>query len=61
MDLGRRITSKTQREILISQQEPYIPPPGAPGFSPTGNPNLANNPNRGNEISFKGDTTKPKR
>ena len=59
MDLGRRITPKTQREILISQQEPYIPPPGAPGFSPTGNPNLANNPNRGNEISFKGDTTKP--
>ena len=59
MDLGRRITPKTQREILISQQELYVPPPGSPGFTPTGNPNLADNPGRSGQISFKGDTTKP--
>jgi hypothetical protein len=56
---GRKPTPKTQKEILISQQEPYIPPVGAPGFSATGNPNLADTPNRGNQISFRGDTTKP--
>ena len=52
-------TPKTQREILLSQQEPYSPPAGAPGFSPTGNPNNANNVNRGNQLSFSGDTVKP--
>lgn len=57
MDLGRRITPKTQKEILISQQEPYSQE--GPGFSPTGNPNLANTPNRANQVSFRGDTTKP--
>ena len=56
---GRKPIPKTQREILISQQEPYNPPSDAPGFSATGNPNLANNPNRAQQISFRGDTTKP--
>jgi hypothetical protein len=56
---GRKPIPKTQKEILISQQTPYIPPSGAPGFSPTGNPNEANIPNRGDQISFRGDTTKP--
>lgn len=54
---GRIPTPKTQKEILISQQELYNQP--GPDFAPTGNPNLANNPNRANQISFKGDTTKP--
>jgi len=54
---GRKPTPKTQREISISQQEPYNQE--GPGFQPTGNPNLANNINRGDKISFRGDTTKP--
>jgi hypothetical protein len=54
---GRKPIPKTQREISISQQEPYTQE--GPGFSPTGNPNLANNPGRSGQISFKGDTTKP--
>jgi hypothetical protein len=41
------------------QQEPYIPPAGAPGFSATGNPNLGNEKGRGDQISFRGDTVKP--
>jgi hypothetical protein len=56
---GRKPIPKTQKEILISQQTPYVPPSGAPGFSPTGNPNNTDVLNRGNQISFKGDTTKP--
>ena len=55
----RKPIPKTQRELSVSQQEPYIPPAGAPGFSPTGNPNDANQPNRASQQSFKGDTTKP--
>jgi len=47
---------KTQREISISQQEPYQQ--GGPGFQPVGNPN-ASEPNRGSKLSFKGDSTKP--
>jgi hypothetical protein len=50
-------TPKTQKEIFVSQQELYNQ--AGPGFQPTGNPNLANTPNRGDQISFKGDTTKP--
>jgi hypothetical protein len=50
---------KTQKEILINQQELYNPPAGSPGFQPTSNPNEANNINRANQISFSGDTTKP--
>jgi len=48
---------KTQREISISQQEPYQQ--GGPGFQPTGNPNKAEGINRGQQLSFKGDDTKP--
>jgi hypothetical protein len=48
---------KTQRELSISQHTP-LEQRGA-GFQPTGNPNNANNINRGDQISFKGDTTKP--
>lgn len=54
---GRTPIPKTQKEILISQQEPYNQ--SGPEFQPTGNPNLANNPNRGEQVSFKGDSTKP--
>jgi hypothetical protein len=56
---GRKPIPKTQREILISQQEPYNPPDGSLGFSAVGNPNLLNNTSRANQISFRGDTTKP--
>ena len=48
---------KTQREISISQNSPLEQ--RGEGFQPTGNPNNANNINRGDQISFKGDTTKP--
>jgi hypothetical protein len=55
----RRPTPKTQRDLSISQQNPYNPPPGSPGFSPTGNPNDADVPNRGQQTSFRDDTVKP--
>ena len=58
-DKGKIPTPKTQREILNSQIEPYNPPDGAVGFSATGNPNNANTVNRGNQLSFRDDTTKP--
>jgi hypothetical protein len=54
---GRTPIPKTQKEILLSQQELYNQ--AGPGFSPTGNPNLTENPGRAGQISFKGDTTKP--
>ena len=54
---NRRPTPKTQREISISQQEPYQQ--GGPGFQPTGNPNKTEGINRGQQLSFKGDDTKP--
>jgi len=56
---GKTPIPKTQREILNSQLEPYIPPDGAPGFVETGNPNNAGVINRGNQVSFRDDTTKP--
>jgi len=56
---GKIPIPKTQREILNSQIDPYNPPKGSPGFSSTGNPNNANIPNRGNQVSFRDDTTKP--
>jgi hypothetical protein len=55
----RKPTPKTQRELSVERQEPYIPPSGAPGFSPTGNPNDSDQPNRANQTSFRDDTTKP--
>jgi hypothetical protein len=48
---------KTQREISISQQNPTEL--GGIGFQPIGNPNNIDNINRGKQISFKEDTTKP--
>lgn len=53
---NKKPTPKTQREISISQQEPYQQ--GGPGFQPVGNPNTSE-PNRGSKLSFKGDSTKP--
>jgi len=55
----RKPIPKTQRELSIERQDPYIPPAGAPGFSPTGNPNDSDQPNRALQTSFKGDTVKP--
>ena len=59
MAKGRKPIPKTQKEISESLQEPYVPPVGSPGFSPTGNPNNSGNPNRAEQTSFKGDTVKP--
>ena len=58
-DKGKTPTPKTQREISISQQQPYNPPPGAMGFAETGNPNPISTFNRGEQVSFRDDTTKP--
>ena len=55
----RKPIPKTQRDLSVERQNPYIPPAGAPGFSPTGNPNDSNQPNRALQTSFKGDTVKP--
>jgi len=54
---NRKPAPKTQREISISQQEPYQQ--GGPDFSPPGNPNKAEGLNRSEQLSFKNDTTKP--
>ncbi len=51
-----KITPPTQEEISLSLQTPYVNP--ETGES-RGNPNEPNLPNRGNQVSFKGDTTKP--
>ena len=59
MAKGRKPIPKTQKEISESLQTPYEPPVGSPGFSPTGNPNDANQVNRGNQSSYKDDTVKP--
>ncbi len=56
---GKIPVPKTQREIMNSQIEPYVPPVGAPGFSEIGNPNSATTFNRGEQTSFRDDTTKP--
>lgn len=59
MAKGRKPIPKTQKEISESLQTPYEPPVGSPGFSPTGNPNDANRPNRAEQFSFKNDPVKP--
>jgi hypothetical protein len=59
MAKGRKPIPKTQREISESLQEPYVPPVGSPGFSPTGNPNDSKRINRADQVSFKDDTVKP--
>ena len=59
MAKGRKPIPKTQKEISESLQTPYEPPVGSPGFSPAGNPNNVNQPNRGEQFSFKNDPVKP--
>jgi len=59
MAKGRKPIPKTQKEISESLQTPYEPPAGSPGFSFTGNPNNVNQPNRGEQFSFKNDPVKP--
>ena len=54
---NRKPTPKTQREISISQQEPYQQ--GGPGFQTVGNPNNNGEINRGEQLSLKNDTAKP--
>ena len=56
---GKIPVPKTQREIMNSQIEPYVPPAGAMGFSEIGNPNPIPKFNRGEQTSFRNDTTKP--
>ena len=55
-DKGKIPTPKTQREISISQQDPYINPETG---ETRGNPNATSTFNRGNQVSFRDDTTKP--
>lgn len=51
MAKGRTPIPKSQKQISIEQQVPFD--------KEIGNPNLANGENRANQLSFKGDTTKP--
>lgn len=53
---GKIPTPKTQREISNSQQVPYVNPETG---ETRGNPNDFSGFNRGNQVSFKNDTTKP--
>jgi len=55
-DRGKTPIPKTQREISISQQEPYVN--AETGFT-AGNPNATSTFNRGEQTSFRNDTTKP--
>ena len=48
---GRKPTPKTQRELSVEQHKAFD--------TEVGNPNFANGINRGNQISFTGDSTKP--
>ena len=50
-DKGKIPTPKTQREISISQQEAFD--------TTRGNPNNAAKMDRGNQVSFRNDSTKP--
>ena len=54
---GRKPIPKTQRELSLSQHEPLNE--RGPGFQPIGNPNRSDELNRGRQVSFNGDTTKP--
>lgn len=55
---GKKPIPKTQRELSKSFQEPYVNPETG---ETRGNPNDSayDSKNRGNHVSFKGDTTKP--
>lgn len=48
---SRTPVPKTQKQLSIEQHKAYD--------AEVGNPNYANGPNRGNQISFTGDSTKP--
>lgn len=53
---NKKPTPKSQRELSISQQEPYVNPETG---NTLGNPNNSNTFNRGEQISFRDDNTKP--
>ena len=53
---GKKPIPKTQRELSVSQHEPYVDPETG---ETAGNPNRAVELNRGEQVSFKGDTVKP--
>ena len=53
---GKKPIPKTQRELSVSQHEPYVNPENG---ETAGNPNKAVELNRGEQVSFKGDTVKP--
>jgi len=53
----RKPIPKTQRELSVDQQTPLNE--SGPGFQPTGNPNKADQLNRGDQVSFSNDTYKP--
>tara|TARA_R110000868_G_scaffold31018_1_gene114056 strand:- start:805 stop:1734 length:930 start_codon:yes stop_codon:yes gene_type:complete len=54
---GRKPIPKTQRELSVSQQVPLNE--NGPGFQSVGNPNNSTQLNRGEQVSFNGDTYKP--
>jgi hypothetical protein len=55
-DRGKKPIPKTQREISISQQDPYVNPETG---NTRGNPNDISTFNRGNQTSFRDDNVKP--
>ena len=55
-DRGKQPIPKTQREISISQQHPYVNPENG---ETQGNPNSVSTFNRGEQTSFRNDDTKP--
>lgn len=55
-DRGKKPTPKTQREISISQQQPYVNPETG---QTQGNPNSVSTFNRGEQLSYREDTVKP--
>ena len=53
---GKKPIPKTQRELSVSQHEPYVNPESG---ETAGNPNKAADLNRGEQTSFRDDTVKP--
>jgi hypothetical protein len=53
---GKKPIPKTQRELSISQHDPYVNPETG---ETAGNPNKTGKLNRGEQVSFKDDTVKP--
>ena len=56
LNAGKKPIPKTQREISKSQQDPYVNPETG---NTRGNPNGDGKLNRGEQLSFKDDNTKP--